>query len=166
MTEEHRMQELSLLSTDKYRVTQWTFLHPTDKLLFYQWMNTAIDGRPGDVTTSEGETESLNNTRSNNNEHEDDVSTDVSEFSDDKYDGDVNELQCRYDHRVIRDFSNNSGDEDDASTKVSETNDDKLEEEVDEASVKPWKVKKNNSIWVEENATSAWTTSYWKTRNA
>ena len=92
MTEEHRMQELSLLSTDKYRVIQWTFLHPTDKLLFYQRMNTALDGRPDDITTSEGETESLNNTRSNNNKHEDDAPRDVSEFSNNRYDGDVNEL--------------------------------------------------------------------------
>ena len=68
-------------------------------------------------------TESLNNTRPSNDEHEDDEPRDVSELSSNKYDEDVNEFQSRYDHRVIRDLSNNSGDEDDASTKVLETND-------------------------------------------
>ena len=67
MTEEHRIKEVSFLSPDKYRVINWIFFQPKDKLLFYQRMNTALDGRPDDVTTSEGETESLNNPWSNNN---------------------------------------------------------------------------------------------------
>ena len=71
MTKEHRMRELKLLSSEKYTVIQWTFLHPMDKLLFYQRM--ALNDRPDDVTTSDGETGSLNNTRSNINEHEDDA---------------------------------------------------------------------------------------------
>ena len=56
MTEEHRIKEVSFLSPNKYRVIQWIFFQPKDKLLFYQRMNTALDGRPDDVTTSEGET--------------------------------------------------------------------------------------------------------------
>ena len=54
MKEEHRMRELRLLSSEKYTVVQWTFLHPTDKLLFYQQM--ALNDGPNDVTTSEDDT--------------------------------------------------------------------------------------------------------------
>ena len=51
MKEEHRMRELRLLSSEKYTVVQWTFLHPTDKLWFYQQM--ALNDGPNDVNTSE-----------------------------------------------------------------------------------------------------------------
>ena len=119
MTKEHKMKELSfsdLVSVDPVdivSVTQWTFILPTDELLSYQQINSAIDSR------------------------QDDASTDVSEISDDEYDGDVNEVHSRlehsrYDHRVIRDFSNSSDTEDDASTDESEISDDEYDGDKNE----------------------------------
>ena len=105
MTKEHKMKELSfsdLVSVDPVdivSVTQWTFILPTDELLSYQQINSAIDSR------------------------QDDASTDVSEISDDEYDEEVLpsmfEVHSRYDHRVIKESPDNSDDEDDASTDVS-----------------------------------------------
>ena len=141
-------------------MTQWTFVHPTDELLFRQRMNSAIDSRPGDITTSRREKESLSDIRLANNKREDDASTDVSEISDDEYDGDENKVHSRsehsrYNHRVIRDFSDSSDDEyvdtehdvhrEKESTSRQQNSNFKL--------LKPGKLKKNGSICSEKSAT-------------
>ena len=140
MTKEHKMKELSFSDLLSGRETKWTFILPTDELLSYQQINSAIDSRQDDASTDVSEISDdeydgdvnevhsrLEHSRydhrmirdfSNSSDAEDDASTDVSEISDDEYDGDKNEVHNRYDHRVIRDFPDSSDDEDNASTDV------------------------------------------------
>ena len=77
MKEEHRMREHKLLSSEKYTVIQWTFLHPTDKLLFYQ--NMALKDEPNDINTSEDNALKGVPEADNNDENDDaEITSDVS----------------------------------------------------------------------------------------
>ena len=78
MKEEHRMREQRLLSSEKYTVVQWTFLHPTDKLSFYQQM--ALNDGPNDVNTLEDNApKGVPEASDNGDENDDDeITSDVS----------------------------------------------------------------------------------------
>ena len=79
MTKEHKMKELSFSDivsedpVDLVSVTQWTFILPTNELLSYQQINSAIDS----------------------SDAEDDASTEVSETNTDKHEEEVEKASVK-----------------------------------------------------------------------